>query len=610
MALSSNNAHHKGEVLVDVSAMADEDMRQKHRPRYASAPVMRALLTIGLLILVVTVLVLSWDTGDGVVSPPVGYQADAPTVEGSLGNDSATSEQATRLSAGGLARIAQLPSGVVATRTEPAKIDPVGLSDRATACLRVIDHISEQPVAGAVVRSLRNGADIAFTDGQGLAALPVASAVQMAVVSEGYLLRLAPVRLGSTEAEPQVVRLVADQWSLRRRFAFVDPDGQRLTEVFVRIKPVGKRSESRMPVPPDDDIVRRAWSEHTMLATREVSRDVAIQLGSESVDRVLRLTNDMPIIRFAMPGDFLLEAATTTGLVARAEVAVILGSEPPPQLVRMKTGALVSGLVTDLAGVALERAEITIQGSGPLGLRATTATDGSFTVGPLPIGSATLLVRHGTHVAISHGPVPVPAQDVLIQLAELSRRPLKGRVRARPNHQPIADALVVWQITGGAAITAKTAVDGTFELQAAGEIACKLRVQAPGYVGYVELVEPDAGFANYDVWPADLATRIDQGVTASLEGLVFDPDGEPVANTSVRWMPDNPSGSTTLPGRLVLEGAMLQMPGVAVTDSSGAFVIETNQFGRGRLLLVSDGTKNVVATAIAGQSKKGFELRQ
>ena len=72
MALSSNNAHHKGDGLVDLGALADEDMRQKHRPRYASAPVMRALLTTALLILVGTVVVLTWDAGDGVAPPPGG----------------------------------------------------------------------------------------------------------------------------------------------------------------------------------------------------------------------------------------------------------------------------------------------------------------------------------------------------------------------------------------------------------------------------------------------------------------------------------------------------------------------------------------------------------
>jgi hypothetical protein len=52
------------------------------------------------------------------------------------------------------------------------------------------------------------------------------------------------------------------------------------------------------------------------------------------------------------------------------------------------------------------------------------------------------------------------------------------------------------------------------------------------------------------------------------------------------------------------------LPGVATTDTSGAFVIETNQFGHGVVLLVSDTTKNVEATATAGQSKKGLELHQ
>ena len=65
-----------------------------------------------------------------------------------------------------------------------------------------------------------------------------------------------------------------------------------------------------------------------------------------------------------------------------------------------------------------------------------------------------------------------------------------------------------------------------------------------------------------------------------------------------------------VPGRRILEGAVLQLPAVATTDSSGAFVIETNQFGHGVIYLVSDTTKSVEATAIAGQSKNGLELHQ
>jgi hypothetical protein len=91
---------------------------------------------------------------------------------------------------------------------------------------------------------------------------------------------------------------------------------------------------------------------------------------------------------------------------------------------------------------------------------------------------------------------------------------------------------------------------------------------------------------------------------------VMGANGWPLANTPVRWRSDNPTGVSGVPGRRVLEGAVLQLPGVATTDASGAFVIETNQFGHGVVLLVADTTKNVEATATAGQSKKGLELHQ
>jgi hypothetical protein len=563
---------------------------------------MRALLVIVLLFAVGTGVVLSWGAGGDVPMPPGGTDVpdhgDDPVETGDPGP------------AFEVSRITQLPEGVVATRTELVTIDPEGLADKATACLRVIDHISEKAISGAFVRSMHNGADIAFTDERGLASLPLADSAQMAIVFDGYLLRMAPVQLGSSETEPQTVRLVLDRWSLRRRFAFVDPGGKAVNEVFVRLKPTGKPPSARIPVPAGDAVLQRAWSEHTMLATRAASRDVVVQLGRYRADRVYQLTGRTPVIRFAVPGEFELEASTTNGLVARVKVAVIPGSEPPAQVIKMTAGASVSGRVANLAGSALAGAEISIQGGEPLGLRATTRADGVFKLGPLPSGRTTLLVRHGTHAPIAHGPVAAPSEDVLIKLTPLTRTPLRGRVRTRPGLAPLASATIIWQVAGGAAITAKTAADGTFELQAAGDIASKLIVQAPGHVRYSELVNPNAAFTDYDVWPADLATRVYDGTTASLEGVVVGTNGRPLANASVRWRSDNPVGVSGVPGRRVLEGAVLQLPAVATTDSSGAFVIETNQFGHGVISLVSDTTKSVEATAIAGQSKKGLELHQ
>ncbi|MEC8252162.1 MAG: hypothetical protein VX044_03040, partial [Planctomycetota bacterium] len=77
-------------------------------------------------------------------------------------------------------RAQALPDGVIATRTAAVDIDPGELADRPTVCLRVVDHESERPVAGAVVRRLLSGADLAFTDDQGLAFVPLAEPAQLA----------------------------------------------------------------------------------------------------------------------------------------------------------------------------------------------------------------------------------------------------------------------------------------------------------------------------------------------------------------------------------------------------------------------------------------------
>ena len=75
-----------------------------------------------------------------------------------------------------------LPAGVVATRTEAVDIDPGALADRPTAYLRIEDYGDRQPVAGAAVRRLSSGADLAVTDEDGLAQIPLTEAAQLAVV--------------------------------------------------------------------------------------------------------------------------------------------------------------------------------------------------------------------------------------------------------------------------------------------------------------------------------------------------------------------------------------------------------------------------------------------
>jgi hypothetical protein len=530
---------------------------------------------------------------------------------------SGTGAQVDASSSAGAARDAApdapLGRGTVATRTEPLRPHIEGLADAPSAWLQVVDHATTKPIAGAAVRRVQGGAEIGFTDERGLAGLPLADREQLAVVFDGYLLRLVPTRLGSTEAEPQQVLLVRDVWSWRRSFHFVDPEHKGVAEAFVRFRPRAP-STARSPVPAGDALLQRAWTEHTMLAGMPVCDSVPVQLGSFAENRVHRLA-DGAEVRFVCPGVFTLEVATPGGLVGSSELRIEGPAGAVVETVRIQLvrGETVSGLVVNAATSApLAQAELTVQGGEPLGLVATTAADGAFAIGPLPPGRVTLNVRHGDCEPQAVGPLTAPAGGVRIALQALPQTSLRGRVRSRPELTPLAGATIVWSPGAGAPVTATSKADGTFVLAATGTTAAKLLVQALGHQSYAELVEPGSPFAEYDLWPGTPSVRLEKHLSSMLQGVVVDAEGRPVVNATVRWQPAQQIAPGGIPGRRVLEGATLELPLVATTGTDGAFALETSRFGPGKLTLVGAETAagRIDVEATAGKTINGLRLAQ
>lgn len=502
------------------------------------------------------------------------------------------------------ARAAGEEPRLVATRAPiPAVAEPP-LAAAPTACLLVLDHATGRPIADAPVRRLQGGGEVAFTDARGLAPLPLPGPEQLAIVVDGFLLRIAPTHPGSSEEQPQEVRLVRDEWSIVRRFEF---DGAGDAEVLVRLRPTPPAPRPITPSAGGDAFLERAWSEHTMLAGRPACADVPVQLGAFDEQRVHRLRSGAEV-RFTATGTFELTAATPSGLVGSAVLSVEATPRTgaQPVRVRMTPGAFVSGVVTGGGGEPIAAVSLTLQGGEPLGLLATTADDGSFRIGPLLPGEATLHVRHGEHEPLAFGPVTAPAADLRIALQPLPGSTLRGRVRVRPNGRPLAGATVQWLPASTAPVVAITADDGTFALRATGTIAARLSVSAPGYLAYAELVDPGAPFADYDLWPGTTAERLASGITALLEGVVLDRRGAPVEGAEVRWQPVQRPRPAGLPTRRVLAGAAIELPDVARTGSDGSFRLETLAFGPGRLFVADGGSLD--ATAAAGATTSGLRL--
>jgi hypothetical protein len=510
---------------------------------------------------------------------------------------------------------AALGEGLVASRLAPTLPPNPNLADTPTAWLRVIDHADEKPIADASLRTALVGHVVAFTDESGLAPIPLRGPEQLAAVIDGYLMRLVPARPGSTEAEPQIVRLVRDEWSTVRRVEFA-ASGTRIEEAFVRFRPHERVAPSTPALPRTDDVVKRAFDEHRQLASWPGCADVPVQLGFWSEHRVHRLVNGSDV-RFLAQGEFLIEAATTNGFVGKVEVRI--DAEPrtnaSPLRVPMVPGAFLTGTVVDATGTPLADARLVQPGSDPLGLVATTGADGTFRFGPLPAGSITLHVHHGENQPLAFGPVTVPSEAVRIAMQPLSRSTLRGRVRAHPNQRPLAAATVAWTPPTGTPVTVKTNAEGLFVLPATGDADARLTIQALGHVERLEMVTPGSPFADYDLWPADPKERVAAGLTTIFSGSVLDAEGRPVADASVRWTPAQPTHAAlglanagTAPGRRVLSGGTLDLPAAVRTGADGGFVLETNQFGPGRLHLFANDAIAQRLVAIAGITKNDIRL--
>lgn len=507
-----------------------------------------------------------------------------------------------------------LPAGTVAVHANDDREAAQGLADAPTSCLVVIDHGTQAPVAYAIVRRVQTGDEIAFTDDRGRAALALREPEQLAIVRDGYLLRLVPARIGTTAADPQQVRLVRDQWSARVRLDCRLPNGSAPEAAFVRFRSVAKGAPAKAPVPADP-FLQRAWSEHGMLAGRPVCRDVAVELGVFAADRVHRLASRQEV-RFVVPGGYEVEVATLGGFVARSriDVAAVAGVDAPLVTIPLEQGAFVGGTVVGGEPSApLAGAVVTIEGGDPLGLAATTAADGTFRIGPLLPTVVQLHVRHGDHEPGATAPLRSPGEAMRVQLTPLPKTTLRGRVRVRPDLKPLAGAAVVWSPVGSNPIRATTAADGTFVVRATGTTPSRLTIQAPDHVLYAELVEPGSPFADYDVWPATLGVRLGKKLTALLEGVVVDGAGLPQAGVSVRWVPDAKTPPVGVPGRRVLDGGTLDLPLIAATGVDGAFRLETNHFGRGRLQLAAGATageRGIEVEAVPGTTKNGLRLQR
>lgn len=549
---------------------------------------------------------VAWAVGsfDGPLAP-LPSPADGPSPASAAPTADAERTPAPAAAAARTATPAASAAGKPALPNDP-------LADRPTACLQAIDRSSKRPVGEAPVYRCKDLTAIAFTDAQGLAPVPLPGPEQLAVVAPGYLARMTPTRLGSSEAEPQTVEMVRDEWSLPRALRLVDAAGAAIAEARVRCRPTVARRHIPNPAPPADAAAQRAWVETSNVARLGLPNAFVVAAGALPPSTVHTVA-DGQTLRFEAAGEYELLAATADGRIARARAKLAAeGDAAPPIVLTFAAGAQLRGLVVDPSGAPLAGAEVQARVDLPVGTTAITGPDGAFVLAPLFAGEPVALhVRHGLHQSADVTALTPPRDDLVLMLTPLRQAPLRGRVRARPGLQPLPGASVVWQPSGLAPIAATTGADGEFLLQATGANASRLAISCNGYLAYAELVAPGATFADYDLLPAGVDDRVAAGLTALLEGVVVDAAGTPAPDVDVAWSPTAPPTPPALPtGRRVLVGGALALPRTVRTGPDGSFRFETTAFGPGRVHAVDAHEGGVDAVATAGAARNGLRIRR
>lgn len=492
------------------------------------------------------------------------------------------------------------------------------LADAPTAWLQVVDHDTFRPVVGASVRRFLDGSDFDVTDERGISGIPLQQQEQLAVIADGYLLRMAPTQVGTTEREPQRVSLIPDTFSHRCRFRFVRPDGQRAAAVRVQFRCLDEatRGDAALQARLRDATpeVRRAFEEHCMIAILPVFADLAVQLREADSELVHSLPGEGEV-RFGSGGLWSLAAIGDDGFVGQATFQpTSLAGEP--LLVPLQPGRTIAGIVRSASTrQALAGARITPRGGDALRRGGVSDAAGRFVVGPFADGVVALDVRHGDHEPMQSAPIAVGEQDANLLLTPLPRTLLRGRVRMRPDLVPIAGAAVSVLDPTGRPNTVRTDAEGTFAVQRSETEVARLRIVAQGCLFYTELVDPDAPFRDYDLWPDRTEVRLDKGLTGVLRGIVVDRVGAPVAGVPVRFLADLAEQPNATSGRRVVDGGALFLPLVTTSTADGSFVLETHVGGPGRLVVADDSpagasgaTMGTAVTVVLGRAQDGFRL--
>jgi TonB-linked SusC/RagA family outer membrane protein len=244
-------------------------------------------------------------------------------------------------------------------------------------------------------------------------------------------------------------------------------------------------------------------------------------------------------------------------------------------------GREVTGVITDVEGAPLVGATVAVAG---VGATTTTAADGAFKL-TVPATNATLEVTAdgftARQVRVIAAATPLSLQLTLVKAAAAPPAAIEtrmiGGVVSDASHAPIAGATVRIH---GTAIQAVTAADGSFTLVGVAPAEVVIDVEAPNQPA-TSVTQP-ADKAGVAITVGAPAAPVAAATARQIRGKVFDPGSkEPVIGAEVQL-----AGTTNL----------------ALTDETGAFVIDGAPLGAVRLDIAAAGHESHIVEVPPGQA--------
>lgn len=561
---------------------------------------MKQLLGVGLAIAVlvlVAVAVQVWPRGEpGETSPPAApRQLDAGEQRALAAKMAARVDERPRLDADERAPVA-------------------AASDRQAraARVRIVDARTRQPVPGARVLDLAGGT-LAAAAADGLLHVDDARAGRIAFLADGYLAKLPTAgdddallleRAAGTK-EVVEVGLRRDEFTLACGLRFSGPDGAavagrvRFTLACLDEPPPTAMSFPTGKLPPAarvDPATFEAWRQHVAVQLMPAVGTSLVHLGVQSNGRVFEVEDGGGEVRFVASGRYRVAAVAPGAELAGSREFTVDGGGGPIE-VRLAGGRFVHGVAVDasdgrpVAGVTVRLTDPVVAALG----EAETGSDGAFRIGPIAADSVAVQAtsRRYRDVTATLG----VGSDSRLMLTPKPVDVVRGIVRQRATLAPIAGAEVLLRRGFDVDARVQTGADGTFALEAVLE-APELVVRAPGFLAWVEAIREPQDSYPCDLWPAEVEARLQAGLTGVLAGRVVDAKSQPAGGVPVQLLSDEATMPQGIPGRVVLEGLILPLRPMALTEQDGTFVLEWHQAGTFHLLATNGRTTPADATPV------------